>query len=348
MIACREATLNRNGSDIPLTIIRCQVTDFAIEVQKLSKIYRSVGALVECDLSIARGKIFGLLGPNGAGKTTLLRTLLGFLKPTSGKGILCGYDCETQSVQVRQQVSYLPGEARLYHAMRGRAVLELFSGLQHYGSAERSALIAKRLELDLSRRVMFMSTGMRQKLAIAIVMGSLAPVIILDEPTANLDPTVRSEVIALIRESRSAERTLVLSSHIFSDIEGSCDEVAILKQGRVVCTADLHKLKQLHTVHARLESAANFQASEMNALNFVEHFRIDGSLVELQLSGSPTSWFDWLTKSNLCDITIDHSGVQALYERYHPPSAWQRDASATATSLLPNSHHNSIESPPHV
>ncbi len=348
MIACREATLNQNGSDIPLTIIRCQVTDFAIEVQKLSKIYRSVGALVECDLTIARGKIFGLLGPNGAGKTTLLRTLLGFLKPTSGKGTLCGYDCETQSVQVRQQVSYLPGEARLYQAMRGRAVLELFSGLQHFGSVERSMAIAKRLELDLSRRVMFMSTGMRQKLAIAIVMGSLAPVIILDEPTANLDPTVRSEVIALIRESRSAERTLLLSSHIFSDIEGSCDEVAILKQGRVVCTADLHQLKQLHTVHARFDSLANFRTSELDSLNFVEHFRIDGSLVELQLSGAPTGWFDWLTKSNLRDITIDHSGVQALYERFHPPSAWESDTSQQLTSVPTHTQLNSIKSPPHA
>ena len=301
------------------------MTDFAIEVQKLSKIYKSVGALVECDLSISRGKIFGLLGPNGAGKTTLLRTLLGFLKPTSGRGTLCGFDCETQSVQVRQQVSYLPGEARLYQAMRGRAVLELFSGLQHFGSVQRSLAIADRLELDLSRRVMFMSTGMRQKLAIAIVLGSQAPVIILDEPTANLDPTVRSEVIALVRESRSSERTIVLSSHIFSDIEGSCDEVAILKQGRVVCTADLHQLKQLHTIHARFESAGsianNIDVGQLQKQAFVEHVRVDGPNLELQLSGPPSGWMDWLSKSGLQDVTIDHSGVQALYERFHPPSA---------------------------
>lgn len=301
------------------------MTDFAIEVQKLSKIYKSVGALVECDLSISRGKIFGLLGPNGAGKTTLLRTLLGFLKPTSGRGTLCGFDCETQSVQVRQQVSYLPGEARLYQAMRGRAVLELFSGLQHFGSVQRSLAIADRLELDLSRRVMFMSTGMRQKLAIAIVLGSQAPVIILDEPTANLDPTVRSEVIALVRESRSSERTIVLSSHIFSDIEGSCDEVAILKQGRVVCTADLHQLKQLHTIHARFAGVGNtankIDVGQLQKQACVEHVRVDGPNLELQLSGPPSGWMDWLSKSGLHDVTIDHSGVQALYERFHPPSA---------------------------
>ena len=301
------------------------MTELAIEVQKLSKIYRSVSALVECDLSIPKGKIFGLLGPNGAGKTTLLRTLLGFLKPTSGKGTVCGFDCETQSVLVRQQVSYLPGEARLYQAMRGRAVLELFSGLQHFGSVSRSLAIAERLELDLSRRVMFMSTGMRQKLAIAIILGSQAPVIILDEPTANLDPTVRSEVIAIVRESRSSERTIVLSSHIFSDIEGSCDDVAILKQGRVVCVADLHELKQLHTIRARFDRSSSFSSlhskEQFSSLGFVEHVRVDGSNVELQLSGAPSQWFEWITQLQLRDLTIDHSGVQALYERYHPPSS---------------------------
>ncbi len=299
------------------------MTEIAIEAQKLSKIYRSVGALVECDLAIPTGKIFGLLGPNGAGKTTLLRTVLGFLKPTSGKATLRGFDCETQSVQVRQQVSYLPGEARLYRAMRGQAVLELFSGLQYHGSLEQSLATAKRLELDLTRRVMFMSTGMRQKLAIAIVLGSRAPVVILDEPTANLDPTVRSEVVALIRESRCDERTLVLSSHIFSDIEGACDEVAILKQGRVVCTADLHELKQLHIVRASTSNPNNLRTQDLQSLKFVEHFRVTGQQVELQLSGSPNQWLQWLSNAGLHDIAIDHSGVQALYERFHPPTAAQ-------------------------
>ena len=302
------------------------MTAIAIEAQKLSKIYRSIGALVECDLAIPAGKIFGLLGPNGAGKTTLLRTLLGFLKPTSGKATLRGFDCVTQSVKVRQQVSYLPGEARLYRAMRGQAVLELFSGLQHHGSLKQSLSIAERLELDLSRRVMFMSTGMRQKLAIAIVLGSRAPVVILDEPTANLDPTVRSEVVALIRESRCDERTIVLSSHIFSDIEGSCDEVAILKQGRVVCTADLHELKQLHIVRATTKHSSNLHAQDLKSLNFVEHFRISGQQVELQLSGSPNDWLKWLSTAGLHNIAIDHSGVQALYERFHPPTAAQQSS----------------------
>lgn len=300
------------------------MTELAIEARRLSKIYRSVGALVECDLAIEKGKVFGLLGPNGAGKTTLLRTLLGFLRPTSGCAKLMGFDCVTQSVEVRQQVSYLPGEARLYRAMRGRDVLELFSGLQHHGSQSNSLKIAKRLELDLSRRVMFMSTGMRQKLAISIVLGSEAPVVILDEPTANLDPTVRSEVVNLVREIHNGERTILLSSHIFSDIEGTCDEVAILKQGRVVGTADLHQLRQIHIVRGRISSVT--RSTDLTSQSFVEFSRTFGTQLELQLSGSPALWLGWLTTIGLEDMTIDNAGVRALYERYHAPSHMQSSA----------------------
>ncbi len=298
----------------------CTLTELAIEARRLSKIYRSVGALVECDLTIEKGKVFGLLGPNGAGKTTLLRTLLGFLRPTSGQATLMDFDCATQSVEVRKQVSYLPGEARLYRAMRGRDVVDLFSGLQHHGSLRNSLAIANRLELDLSRRVMFMSTGMRQKLAISIVLGSNAPVVILDEPTANLDPTVRSEVVRLIGEIHNGERTILLSSHIFSDIEGTCDEVAILKQGRVVGTADLHQLRQIHIVRGRLSSVTTIDPSELEMLSFVEFSRFSGTQVELQLSGSPGEWLSWLATTGLEDMTIDNAGVRALYERYHAPS----------------------------
>ena len=296
------------------------MTELAIEARQLSKIYPSVGALVECDLAIEKGTVFGLLGPNGAGKTTLLRTLLGFLRPTSGHATLMGFDCATQSVQVRQQVSYLPGEARLYRTMRGRDALALFSGLQYFGSLSNSLEIAQRLELDLSRRVMFMSTGMRQKLALSIVLGSNAPVVILDEPTANLDPTIRSAVVMLIREIHHGQRTILLSSHIFSDIEGTCDEVAILKQGRVVGNADLHKLRQLHIVRGQIARDASILATDLTSQNFVEFSRFDGTHLELQLSGSPTHWLGWLSQSGLENMTIDNAGVRALYERYHAPS----------------------------
>ncbi len=292
----------------------------AIEARKLSKVYRSVRALVDCDLIVEKGQVFGLLGPNGAGKTTLLRTLLGFLRPTGGSAEICGFDCVTQSLNVRRHVAYLPGEARLYRALRGRDVIDLFSGLQAAGSSTRSLEIAQRLDLDLSRRVMFMSTGMRQKLAISIVLGSKAPVVILDEPTANLDPTVRSEVVALVREARSEERTIVLSSHIFSDIEETCDEVAILKQGQVVGGAKLKLLRQLHIVRGRVAAGVVLNDWDASHQSFIEFVQQIGRQVTLQLSGAPPAWMGWLAELGLEEMRIDNAGVRALYERYHAPT----------------------------
>ena len=223
-----------------------------------------------------------------------------------------------------------PGEARLYRSLRGRDVIALFSGLQAAGSATRSVEIAQRLELDLSRRVMLMSTGMRQKLAISIVLGSTAPMIILDEPTANLDPTVRSEVVTLVREACSEERTIVLSSHIFSDIEETCDEVAILKQGRVVGGAKLNTLRQLHIVHGRVADGFRLPDRALSQHSFIEFVQQFGRQITLQLSGAPQAWLGWLAEIGLEEMSIDNAGVRALYERYHAPTTITPENKAVA------------------
>ncbi len=295
-------------------------TQPAIQTDKLTKIYKDHDALVDCDLSIPQGSIFGLLGPNGAGKTTLIRTLLGFLHPTRGSAWIQGIDCVRHSIQTRQQVAYLPGEARLYRTMRARDLLQLFSGLHPFGSFERSLRIVERLDLDLSRRVMFMSTGMRQKLALAVVLGSLAPVVILDEPTANLDPTVRSEVVSLILESRTDNRTVLLSSHIFSDIEDTCDQIAVLRTGRLVAQVKRSEIEQIHIVRGRVRTALNVdQEFSFPWLRSVSQSQ--SGEIELQLAGEPSLWLGWLSGLNLQDTRISDAGIRSFYQRFHSNSS---------------------------
>ncbi len=295
-------------------------TQPAIETHKLTKLYRDHDALVDCDLSIPKGCIFGLLGPNGAGKTTLIRTLLGFLSPTRGSAWIQGIDCIRHSIQTRQQVAYLPGEARLYRTMKARDLLQFFSGLHPFGSMERSLSIVKRLDLDLSRRVMFMSTGMRQKLALAIVLGSLAPVVILDEPTANLDPTVRSEVVSLILESRSDNRTVLLSSHIFSDIEDTCDQIAVLRSGRLVAQVKRSEIEQIHIVRGRLNTAYPSDQSFAHPwIRSISHSKVGE--IELHLAGEPSIWLGWLGGLNLQETRISDAGIRSFYHRFHSGSS---------------------------
>ena len=202
-----------------------------IETHSLTKRYRDLAALDDCTFGVARGEVFGLLGPNGAGKTTLLRLLLGYLKPASGRALIDGLDCYRQSVRVRRVVSYLPGEARLFRSMRGRQVLKFFAEIRPEGNLQRSIELAERLELELSRRVAYMSTGMRQKLALAATLAADTPLVILDEPTSNLDPTVRGIVLDLVSEARRHGCTVVFSSHVLSEVEAVCDRVAFLRRG---------------------------------------------------------------------------------------------------------------------
>jgi ABC-2 type transport system ATP-binding protein len=216
-------------------------SDPLVVIKHLTKAYREVQALDDCSLTIQRGSIYGLLGPNGAGKTTLIRTLLGYIRPTSGSALIDGCDCHQESLAVRERVAYLPAEAKLFRMMRGRAVLEFFGQVHPRSTVERGLLIAERLKLDLRRRVAFMSTGMRQKLAIACVMACQAKLLILDEPTAALDPSVRKVVLSLIQEARDAGATILFSSHIFSEIEEVCDQAAIMNAGSVATTLSIER-----------------------------------------------------------------------------------------------------------
>jgi ABC-2 type transport system ATP-binding protein len=202
-----------------------------VATDTLTKRYGAFTALESCSLTVDRGEIFGLLGPNGAGKTTLLRLLMGYIVPTAGTARIAGFDCRRESLAVRACTAYLPGEARLFRRMSGHAVLDFFADLRRECRRDEAARVADRLELDCRRQVARMSTGMRQKLALAVVLATDAALVILDEPTANLDPTARGEVLKLVLEARAAGRTVIFSSHVLSEVEETCDRVVIVRRG---------------------------------------------------------------------------------------------------------------------
>ncbi len=288
-----------------------------LETHDLSKSYGSVRALDRCSLSVERGQVFGLLGPNGAGKSTLLRTLLGFLRPTSGSGHILGYDCATQSVSVRQVTAYLPGDARLFRQMRGHECLDFFRSMRPKVTAQRYQLLADRLELNLDRRVVFMSTGMRQKLAIVAVMSSDVPLIILDEPTANLDPTVRSEVLQLVREAQQRGQTVIFSSHVLSEIEEVCDEVVLLKKGKLAKRLHLSELQQSHRLFAKGGPIA--EPIPPLLLDKISIVRQANREIVLDLQGDLRDLLPWLSTQQWQQVRIEAHGLDSVYQQVHPP-----------------------------
>jgi ABC-2 type transport system ATP-binding protein len=290
-----------------------------IETRGLTKHYGRLPALTGCTLSVGRGEVFGLLGPNGSGKTTLLRLLMGFLRPTRGGATIDGRDCYRDSVAVHSGVSYLPGDVRLVRGMKGRDVLTFFARLRGESSPMRSIQLAARLGLDLSRRVSQSSTGMRQKLALAAVFAADVPLLILDEPTSNLDPTVRGTILAAIREAKAAGRTVIFSSHIMSEVEQVCDRVAILRDGQLVHDQAMSDIRRGHRIRARLNGLLpSVPEPFAGQVTITRH--ADGRIV-IDAPGDLSPLLGWLATMPLSEVYVEPVGLQTVYEKYHQPEA---------------------------
>jgi ABC-2 type transport system ATP-binding protein len=295
------------------TLLRTVVSSKILRVESLTKRFGEFLALDACSVDIDQGCVFGLLGPNGAGKTTLIRCLLGYLKPTSGSAWIQDLDCIHESVQVRRVVSYLPAESKLFRMMRGKDCLEFFTTIHPRGDKPLALSLAQRLDLDLNRRVAFMSTGMRQKLAICCVMSCPSPLIVLDEPTANLDPTVRAMVLDLVKEAKARGATIAFCSHVLSEIEEICDAVAILRRGRVVHTGLIAQIRQIHRISATVpESFDPSTLPDETQLVARDHNRITADF-----PGTLDRYWKWLDRNGWTELQAELVGLRSLYEEHH-------------------------------
>ncbi|HMP78885.1 MAG TPA: ABC transporter ATP-binding protein [Pirellulaceae bacterium] len=286
-----------------------------VVTEHLTKSYGAFRALSDCNLNVQSGEVFGLLGPNGAGKSTLLRLLLGFLTPTSGRALIDGLDCYRQRVQVHRRASYVPGDARLFRTMRGKQVLRFFARIRPEGSYKRSLEIADRLDLDLDAWVMLMSTGMRQKLALAACLASEQPLLILDEPTANLDPTVRATLLQMIAEARRDGRTVIFSSHVLSEVEDVCDRVAILRAGCLVHQQVMSALKEQHRIV--MNPRGLLPALPAALATDAQWRELDHGRVQLDIRQPLVELLDWLASAPIADVQIQPLGLRAVYDRFH-------------------------------
>ncbi len=310
-----------------------------VQTEGLSKRYGDFYALRECSVDVAAGEVFGLLGPNGAGKTTLLRLLMGFLFPTAGRATIGGLDVTRNSVAVRRLVSYLPGDARLPRHMRARSVLEFFAQMQPDGDLTRSIDVADRLELELNRRVAFMSTGMRQKLALAVVLGARTPLLVLDEPTANLDPTVRSSILQMVADAQSEGRTVIFSSHVLAEIEEVCSRVIFLRKGVLAKRQRMDELKQRHRIVAQMDDAATDSLtdalpaalqSQVEISTFSPASEPHTQWVRMDTAGDLAPLLSWLDSLNLKRMRVEPLGLRAIYDEVHDLDRLPRPSASPA------------------
>ena len=284
-----------------------------LRTDRLSKHYDRLRALDALNLTIAQGEIFGLLGPNGSGKSTALRLLLGFMRPTSGSACIDGHDCWRDSVAVRRRVSYLPGELRLYESMSGRQLVKFLAelrGEKQNGDVER---LARQFDIDLNRPLVQLSSGMKRKVALMTVLLPNVPLLILDEPTNTLDPTMRDELLAQLRAAKERGQTVLFSSHVLAEVETVCDRVGILRAGQLVHLQSIAEVRQAKLVRVRFGRVPEAWP-ELPGVEMPERW---GKVTTVRQIGPPAALFSWLATQEVEEVHIEPGGLAPVYHRYH-------------------------------
>ncbi|MEV2240427.1 ABC transporter ATP-binding protein [Micromonospora sp. NPDC049891] len=248
----------------------------AIAVRGVRKVFGGTVALNDLDLTVTQGEVHGFLGPNGAGKSTTIRALLGQLRVDAGRAMIFGLDCWTRSVAAHRRLAYVPGDVALWPGLTGGASIDVLGRLHGGADPRRRQQLIDRFELDPTKRTRTYSKGNRQKVALVAALATNADLFLFDEPTSGLDPLMEEVFQQCVRELKNEGRTVLLSSHILSEVEVLCDRVSIIRRGTVIRSGTLTDLRS-HTL-TRVAAVTRHPVSGLDQL--------DG-LVDLVVSTRP-------------------------------------------------------------
>jgi ABC-2 type transport system ATP-binding protein len=259
-----------------------------IQTEKLTKSYGPHRGIIEVDLEVQEGEAYGFLGPNGAGKTTTIRTLLDIIRPTSGRATVFGIETTVDPDAIHRRLGYLPGEFALYDRLTGGQTIEYFANLRGGVDPAYQASLIARLDVDPTRRFKEYSKGNKQKIGLIVALQHRPELLILDEPTSGLDPLVQQTFYEVIREAKAEGRTVFLSSHILSEVEKTCDRVAIIRDGRIVRMGRVADLRDLAHHQVELRFAGPVPVAEFEGLPGVSEVSTEDHILRLRVSGPIT------------------------------------------------------------
>ena len=288
-----------------------------IIAEGVTKFYGRHRGVVDLDLEVRPGEVFGYLGPNGAGKTTTIRLLLDLIRPGSGSIRVLGMDPRADGLRLRREIGYLPGDLALYGRMTGRDLLSYVGHLRGMDGIGEAAPVAERLELDLTRRIGDLSTGNRQKLGIAQALMHRPRLLVLDEPTSGLDPLMQREFYAMVRRARAEGRTVFLSSHVLGEVERIADRIGIIRRGRMVIVERLEDLKAKALRRFEVHFAGEVDPGEFAGIPNLADVRVEGSVLHCTAAGSVGELMKVAARREITNVVSHEADLEELFLRYY-------------------------------
>ena len=259
-----------------------------------------------------QGEFFGFIGPNGAGKSTTIRTLLGLIAPTSGKATVFGQDIEKDRQTILQRTGYLPSEAMFYPGMRVKDVLKLSADMRRQDCSAEARRLCERLQLDVSRKVEELSFGNRKKVGIACALQHQPELLVLDEPTSGLDPLMQKEFFDILRERNRQGATILLSSHVLSEIQRNCTRAAIIRDGRIIACSSVEELAKTRarrvTVHGTVDLASLPGVRDRVEMEHASSFLYSGDM---------NSLLQALSAGQVDDLTVTEPELEEIFLHYY-------------------------------
>ena len=287
-----------------------------VEINNLTKDYGNNKGIFDVSFKIEKGEVFGFLGPNGAGKTTTIRHLLSFIVPAYGKCLIEGYDCSHDIKMIQKNLGYIPGEINLMEDVTGMQFIKFmakYRGMEGLGRADE---LIKRFDLDPQGKIKKMSKGMKQKIGIVVAFMHDPEVLILDEPTSGLDPLMQSEFVNLILEEKKRGKTILMSSHMFEEVEKTCDRVGIIKDGRMVSIEDIDTLQQskqkIYVVTFKnKEDALKFSQDKFKLRS------VKDNVVEIIIKNEINELINCLEQYELVSLDVAHQSLEEIFMQFY-------------------------------
>ena len=292
--------------------------DSVIQTEKITKLFGDVEAVVDVDLEVMPGEIFGYLGPNGSGKSTTIRMLLDHIRPTRGKGSIFGLDIRNDSREIRRNIGYLPGEFALYDNMNGQAMLQYFANLRGGVDWKYVDRLAERLDVNLDRRFSHLSRGNKQKIGLLQAMMHKPKLIILDEPTGGLDPLVQHEFYELLDEVKSEGRTVFFSSHVLPAVQQVSDRVGIIRNGRLVAVETVDTLINRSALQRfEIEFASEVAASDFEHVEGATDLTVEGRKLTVSITGSPDALIKAAAQHEIIRLVTHEASLDDIFLTFY-------------------------------